>query len=214
MKSIMDGQETHELGLFPLGLVALPGELIPLHIFEPRYRALIADCALASAPFTIALATEDGIAATGCTVRLDGLIRRFADGRMNIVVRGDRRVTIGAQTAGRPYLTAMVTALPDDSEPAPDPAAGQAVRDRFARLTESIAGSAAPAPETEGVPLSFAVAGALDLDASLKQGLLELRTESLRLEEVTRILDAAIAGLDRAAVAEARAQTNGKVTLE
>ena len=213
MKS-MDGPEPQELGLFPLGLVALPGELVPLHIFEPRYRALVADCALASTPFTIALASEEGVAAIGCTVRLDGLIRRFADGRMNIVVRGAHRVAIGDQTAGRPYLTAMVTTLADTDAEIPAAVLRQGVHDRYRALTEKIAGAPADPPAPAGVPLSFAIAGSLDLDAPLKQGLLDIRSETGRLEEVGRILDAALAGLDRAAVAEARAHTNGKVTLE
>lgn len=209
----MDAAENRELGVFPLGLVALPGERIPLHIFEPRYRALVADCALESQPFVIALAGEESVARIGCTVRLDGVIRRFSDGRMNLVVAGVGRVEILERTEGRPYLTARVRELPDLA-PAADPALAAAVLDGFRRVTLAVAGEPREPDMHGGILLSYAVAGALELDADTKQALLETRYENERLRAVSALLDTALAGLDRSEIAAERAKSNGKVSHE
>ena len=209
----MPNPAQRDLGLFPLGMVLLPGERVPLHIFEPRYRALIADCTLASRPFVLSLATEDGVARIGCTAQPDALLRRFADGRMNIVVVGGERVEIVAQTDGELYLTARVRPLPDADETV-DPVVGAAVTERFRRLAETVAGAAREPDIAPGVPLSYAVAGALELDAVTKQRLLESRSEPERLSLVQTLLDTALDGLDRREAAAERAATNGKVTLQ
>lgn len=202
-----------DLGLFPLGTVLLPGERVPLHIFEPRYRALIADCALAAQPFVLSLAADDGVARIGCTASPDALLRRFADGRMNIVVVGGERVEIVEQTSGEPYLTARVRVVPD-LDATSDAAVAAAVTERFRRLAETVAGAPREPDVTPEVPLSYAVAGALELDPPTKQKLLELRSEPERLAIVRTLLDTALEGLDRQEVAAERASTNGKVTLQ
>jgi len=202
-----------ELGLFPLGMVLLPGERVPLHVFEPRYRALVADCTLGSRPFVLSLATEDGVARVGCTAHPETLLRRFADGRMNIIALGGERVEIVAQTDGQLYLTAQVQPLPDLDE-AVDPTVAAAVTERFRRLAETVAGAGRDPDTTAGVSLSYAVAGALELDAVTKQRLLESRSEPERLSLVQTLLDTALDGLDRREVAAERASTNGKVTLQ
>lgn len=205
---------TRELGLFPLGLVILPGERIPLHIFEPRYRALVADCALEARPFVISFATDDGVARIGCTTELDSLLRRFDDGRLNIVVEGGQRVEILEQTSGHAYVTARVQDLPDEEGDAADAELAVAVAADFGRLAEAVAGAARDPEVRDGVPLSYAVAGALELDAVTKQRLLEERSETERLTAVAELVRNALEGLDRQEVAAERAKTNGKVTLQ
>ena len=202
-----------DLGLFPLGMVLLPGERVPLHIFEARYRALFADCTLGSRLFVLSLATEDGVARVGCTANPKTLLRRFADGRMNIVVQGVERVEVVAQTDGEPYLTARVESVPDVDETV-DPVVAAAVTERFRRLAETVAGASREPDTADGVPLSYAIAGALDLDAVTKQRLLESRAEPERLSLVQSLLDTALDGLDRQEIASERASTNGKVTLQ
>ncbi len=201
------------LGLFPLGIVLLPGERVPLHIFEPRYRALVADCTLEERPFVLSLGTPNGVAKIGCTARPLTLLRRFDDGRMNLVVEGDRPVAILEQTTGALYVTARVQELVDDDEPA-DQELAESVRERFRRLSETVAGAAQEPGERDGVPLSYAVAGAIELEAVPKQQLLESRSETARLTAVVSLLDRALSGPDRQEIAAERAHTNGKVTLE
>lgn len=209
----MDDAALTDLGLFPLGLVLLPGEHVPLHIFEPRYRALIADCTLGAQPFVLSLATDDGVAKIGCTAHPNSLLRRFDDGRINLIVEGGARVEIVEQTSGEPYLTAKVRALPDLDEPV-DGEAAAAVQAQYRRLAHEVAGAAHDPAVRDDVPLSYAVAGAIELEAGVKQRLLEARSENERLGLVQAILDAAVAELDRKDVAAARAHTNGKVTLQ
>ena len=209
----MPDTDLSNLGLFPLGLVLLPGERVPLHIFEPRYRALIADCTLGARSFVLSLATDDGVAKIGCTAHPETLLRRFADGRMNLIVEGGERVEILEQTTGELYVTARVRSVADADGHADEALAGE-VTERFGRLSQAVAGAAHQPDVRPGVALSYAIAGTFELDAVPKQQLLESRSESERLTLVRSLLDTALAGLKRQDVAAERAQTNGKVTLQ
>lgn len=201
-----------DLGLFPLGLVLLPGEYAPLHLFEPRYRELLADCVLDDHPFVILQAHGDDASNIGCTARFTDLGRRFADGRLNVSVTGQRVVRVLEETSGRMYLSAWVEALGDDTaigsvEPVEE------VRSLFARLVEQVAGSSPPPLIRDDVSLSYAIAGMIEMPAEPKQDLLESRDEDVRLGMVRDILAAALDGADRERIAAARARTNGKVAL-
>lgn len=204
--------ELDDLGLFPLGLVLLPGERAPLHLFEPRYRQLMADCVLDDRPFVI-LQDHGGTASPiGCTARFVGLGRRFADGRMNVTVSGGRVVRVLEETSGRMYLSAWVEDVRDEAPDAPDTARAE-VRELFERLVAEIAGAGTPPPIRDDVPLSYAIAGMIEMPAEPKQDLLECRDEEVRLGMVRDILSSALEGADRERIAAARARTNGKVAL-
>jgi ATP-dependent Lon protease len=202
--------EPRDLGLFPLGLVLLPGERVPLHIFEPRYRQLVADCTLEDRPFVLVLADEEDVARVGCAARFEELVRRFEDGRLNVIVAGVDPVEILEETSGHLYLSALVRSCEDLPEPA-DAALADEVRELFRTASEKITGSSREPVTADGVPLSYAVAGSLELDADVKQALLEERSEAERLARVRGILSVALEGMDRATVAALRAQSNGKV---
>ncbi len=204
--------ELDDLGLFPLGLVLLPGERAPLHLFEPRYRSLLADCVLDDRPFVIMQAHGEGAPAIGCTARFTGLGRRFADGRMNVSVVGERVVRLLEETSGRLYFTAWVEGVDDDSDVGSDERITE-VHDLFQRLVNEIAPTAPPPPIRDDIPLSYAVAGMIEMPVEPKQDLLECRDEDLRLGMVCAILSAALDGADRERIAAARARTNGKVAL-
>src|SRR5215216_7916900 len=79
-----------ELPIFELPMVILPGELLPLHIFEERYKRMIGHCLDSAEPFGIVFRDEEGTAhRIGCTARVTEVLERFDDGRMNIVVTGE-----------------------------------------------------------------------------------------------------------------------------
>lgn len=200
-----------DLGLFPLQLVLLPGERVPLHIFEARYRALVADCVLGDTPFVMALAHEDGVATIGCTARVDRLIRRHADGRMEIFILGLERVEILDETDGRMYFSALVRDVADEVPSPATPALADEVLARFRELAEQVAGAPTLPNAPEGTPISYAVAGAVELPVEAKQELLEMLDETARLEEVLELLSDAQAAVDREKIAAERAQRNGKV---
>jgi Lon protease-like protein len=198
-----------DLGLFPLDLVVLPGEQLALHLFEPRYRQLYADCVLEDRPFVIVRAGATGTADVGCATRFATLVRRFADGRLNVIAVGEEPVRLVEETEGHLYFSAAVEPLVDVPS-APDEELVARVLRRYRRLA-GLAPDAAPRVP-EGVPLSYAVAGTLDLGPGPKQVLLESRDEEERLTLLARLLDAAAGQARHARLAAERAQGNGKVS--
>src|ERR687888_505646 len=83
--------EGFELPIFELPVVILPGELLPLHIFEERYKRMIGHCLENAEPFGIVFRDEGGNAhRIGCMARVTEVLERFEDGRMNVVVAGER----------------------------------------------------------------------------------------------------------------------------
>jgi len=198
-----------DLGLFPLDLVLLPGERIPLHLFEPRYRQLYADCVLEDSPFVIVQTGPTGTADVGCSARFESLVRRFEDGRLNVIVTGVDPVRVVEETEGRLYFSAQVEPLGDDPG---DPPAGlvERVLTRYRALAGLEPG--APSGLPEGVPRSYAIAGRFELPAGPKQELLESRSETRRLELVAGLLDTVDREMEHARIAAGRAATNGRVS--
>lgn len=199
--------EPLDLGLFPLDLVALPGERIPLHVFEPRYRQLFADCTLEDRPFVIVRSGPTGTADVGCACVFDSLVRRFEDGRLHVVVRGTEPVRVIEETEGHLYFSALVEPLADEPGEVPEALREEVLR-RFRALLAEGGEERSLDPE---VPLSYAVAGALELPADAKQELLETRVEERRLEALRDVLGATERGAAHVALAAERAVTNGKV---
>lgn len=198
-----------DLGLFPLDLVLLPGEKAPLHLFEPRYRQLYADCTLEDVPFVVVHGGLTGTAEVGCSARFESLIRRFEDGRLNVIVQGVTPVRLVEETEGRLYFSALVEEL-EDASAAPDPALVEDVLTRFRALAGLGEDGMPEAPD--GVPLSYAVAGVFELPLDAKQRLLESRDEAERLAMVADLLAAVDKEMEHARMAAHRAGTNGKVS--
>ena len=123
-----------ELGLFPLPLVLVPTERIPLHIFEPRYRELIAQCIEEGEEFGLVLATGDGaVHEIGTRAAVSQVLEELPDGRMNVVVEGGERFRLVELTSGRPFATAVVEDVYDDDDPPEDADTARAL-DLFGRL--------------------------------------------------------------------------------
>lgn len=203
--------ETRDLGLFPLDLVLLPGEFSGLHLFEPRYRALLADSVLDDVPFVLGRPDPDSGTRIACSARFHRLERRYEDGRMDVLVRGESPVEVGEETDGRLYFSALATTAEDDGA-TPSAAQVAAAREAYDAFVGEVADQEEhPEPATD-VPLSFALAGTLDLAVEPKQKLLDSRSEPERLTQLTAILRAAREGVLRAQTAAERAPTNGKVS--
>ena len=79
-----------KLRLFPLGIVAFPSKVIPLHIFEERYKKLINECIDQKSEFGVIYQNNKGLAKLGCTVSVNKLVNRYPDGRMDIVSVGNK----------------------------------------------------------------------------------------------------------------------------
>ena len=199
-----------QMGLFPLDMVILPGEPAGMHLFEPRYRQLFADCSLEDRPFVLVRQVDEHQSPIGCTARFETVEKRFADGRLSVVVRGIEPVEIGDETDGSLYFTALVTPVEDELE-----AEHQDLRESAAAayraFTEAAIGETREPPTPEGIPASYAMAGTIDLSNDAKQKMLETRRESERLKQLISLIHDATQGADQARIAAERAPTNGKV---
>lgn len=198
-----------ELGLFPLGLVLLPTEQIPLHIFEDRYQELIGECLAEEREFGLIYADEDGLRDLGTRAAVIEVLERFDDGRLNIVVEGRERFRLVELTEGRSFQTGVVEAVDDEPDPA-DPADEERALELFRRLVE-LTGAEVGAPERDAAPLSFALAGRFEFAAELKQRLLTLRSERERVAMLIEVLEGAAVAVEREQEIAGRAASNGKV---
>jgi Lon protease-like protein len=187
------------LPIFPLELVLLPGVPLPLHIFEPRYKEMIAECLEQKKPFGVVRASSDGVADIGCTAEIMSVTKKYDDGRMDILTRGVERFEVIEVNEDRAFLQAEISVVED--EPG-KPGAGmvtQAVR-LHAEIAK-LAGTEPSGPDEHASNLSFLLAGSLPLDLDFKQSLLSTPSEAKRLEAVVGYLEAILPGLRRASKA-------------
>jgi Lon protease-like protein len=196
-----------EIGLFPLGLVLLPTEQVPLHIFEPRYRELIAECLDAGEPFGLVFADDDGLRHVGTLASVVEVTDRFEDGRLNVVVEGGERFRLVELTEGRSFHTGTIEPIGDLEDP-PTPDEVERALTVFSRLVE-LTGAEVEAPEVEGEQPSFAIAARFELAPELKLEMLEQTSERERLVRLCEILETAAASVERQREIAALAQTNG-----
>lgn len=173
------------LPLFPLEVVLLPGATLPLHIFEERYKEMIAAVMAEDGEFRVVLARDKGILRTGCTASIIEVTRRYEDGRLDILTEGERRFEIEELDTELDYLRADVTFFEDDDEtPAKEEIADRAIElylhyARLAGLEEE------ETPDREDAPLSFLL-GRISPDLDFRQMLLGMRSEAERMEAVVR----------------------------
>jgi Lon protease-like protein len=195
--------------LFPLGLVALPGELIPLHIFEERYKTMMNACLQSEREFGILWLSDEGLRENGCACAIERVLERLDDGRMNILIRGTRPFRVLERREHLPYPAGTIEFLDDREETLDETlrAAAHAVyADLVKRATDRDSDTASLV--TMG---AYAMAATVDFGLDAKQGLLDLRSENARLRLVTRLFRAALKRLDFVDRAQARARSNGKV---
>ena len=157
-----------ELGLFPLGIVLLPTERVPLHIFEPRYRELIGECIEGEHEFGLVFADEDGVRELGTRARVDEVLEQFDDGRMNIVVEGGERFSVERLTQGRSFMTAVVAPVEDDGVEAEAAAVARATAS-FRALAVAAEAEAGDLDES-AEQLSFALAAQVELAPEIEAG--------------------------------------------
>jgi ATP-dependent Lon protease len=199
------------LGLFPLGLVLLPGELLPLHVFEERYKRLIGESRRTGEVFGIVLRHEDSVAECGCTAEVTEVLEEFDDGRLNIVVRGRDRFRLHElldPDDEDDYLRARVTYFEDDDPDAPARMT-QRAETLYRRLLE-VADVEPAAGAGEGAEASFRMAGTIDFGLSIKQQLLESLSESERLEQLIGLMSSLVPRLELRKEREEAIRGNGK----
>jgi Lon protease-like protein len=203
------GQPEERFPLFPLGLVLLPTEVVPLHIFEERYKLMIGRCIEEEIEFGIVWLAEGGLREVGCSASVTEVLERMEDGRMNVLVRGERPFQLERRIEDMPYPAGDVEFL-DDDPAEPDDEVADGARESYAALVEQVTGER-PDGEALAELSAYGRAATIELSPEPKQALLEERSEDARLRVVGELFGLARARLAKAEEAQESAQSNGKV---
>ena len=179
--------------LFPLGAVLLPGLPLPLHIFEERYKQMIGECLEREEVFGMVAYTGSQIKSVGCTARVTDVLKRYDDGRLDIMTVGERRFVISEQEESKPYLQGWVEFFDDEEEDLGDrdrelALKGLILHDELSRLLGSTAthdGSGA----MELQEISFVLAGSQGFSLEEKQAFSEMTSTRERLSKAVPALE-------------------------
>ena len=203
-----------EVPIFELPVVILPGELLPLHIFEERYKRMIGHCLETAQPFGVVFRDEEGNAhRIGCTARVTEVLERFDDGRMNIVVTGERPFRVLERFEGADYPAGEVEPIPPEDEAnEEDPEAADIARQAFIELVKRVSGEQPDELDIEGED-AYGIASRVELPTETKQALLEQRSEPARMRMLGNALRALVAAVARSSEIAERAKLNGKVIV-
>jgi ATP-dependent Lon protease len=196
--------------LFPLNVVLLPGADLPLHIFEPRYRAMVKQCLADKSEFGVLLALPNGVARVGCTAEIIEVVKRYNDGRMDILTVGREPFRV-VQLYDETQLPEGDVDYLEDRETGTNAALRQQLIELYETchtlIFEDYPKNAEDGRET---PLSFVVAATLPMDLLWKQQILELRSEIDRQERLVGYLREWAPHLQKAGVMRERAGGNGQ----
>ncbi len=196
------------LPIFPLPLVLFPGIVLPLHIFEPRYKEMIGECLAHSSVFGIIHAKQEEMAEIGCSAKILDVSKRYEDGRLDIVTQGMRRFEVLRVNEERSFLRAEVSYFDDEG----GDAAGDARKQLLGLHRQLLALSGEQNPETpaeDSPALAFEVAAKVPLDLEFKQSLLAIRSEGERIATLIAYYEALIPKVSRALHIRTKAGGNG-----
>jgi Lon protease-like protein len=183
------GEVLDRFPLFPLGIVLLPEEVVPLHIFEERYKLMVSDCLEQEREFGIVWLSDSGLRDIGCVAAISELLETLDDGRMNILVRGTRPFRLLRRIEDLPYPAGEIELVERLTESRPDDA-----------QLESLG--------------AYGIAATIDFAHDAKQSLLESRSEDERLSLLSELIGAAMKRVDYVERAGERAKSNGKIRFQ
>jgi Lon protease-like protein len=195
--------------LFPLGIVALPSESVPLHIFEDRYRTMIERCLRERREFGILWLSDEELKPIGCACTIEEVLDRDEDGHMNILARGTRPFRLLERQDDLPYPAGVVEFL-EEQDDETDPEAAHVARELYAELVVQATDKTLSTEELEALD-AYRMAATVEFGSDAKQELLELRSETARMQLLTMLFRAAIKRLELVERAQTRARSNGKV---
>lgn len=197
---------SEQVPIFELGLAIVPGEQVPLHIFEQRYRLMMAHCLEDGVPFGIVFRDDAGARSVGCTADVTEVVERYEDGRMDIVVTGADPFRVLDRFEADDWPAAQVDFIPLEVATPENAEELGAVRAAFAELLEAVG---AKKERAEAAETAFAVAAQIEMPPGEKQALLEVADERDRLLALEGSLRRLIAGLKKTRRLGERAKTNG-----
>ncbi len=196
------------LPLFPLGIVLLPGEPVPLHIFEPRYKEMVRVCIDGDRPFGIVYASEERVADVGCSARIERVAARYDDGRLDIVAVGEERFRVDEIHRDLVYLSAQVEPV-EDGDSSDDPGARESAIARHLKLLEMAGEAPQPGRYDQSLPVSYVIGRNAGLDLADKQRLLEMDREADRIRFLADHLGGLLIRLKKAREFRDRARGDG-----
>lgn len=214
------------LPIFPLPVILLPGEVIPLHIFEDRYRKMLDDVQAGNKLFGLSYFGVDDPTPVkpapghmGCAAEIRD-VQTLEDGRSNIIIGGVIRYRMeGYVDSDEPYYvgeTEFFEDIPDqDGEIEEVEALGKEVTDLFTRVANAahnISGERTPLPdlpEIDPQALSFMISAAFNFEDSVKLELMETRSTRFRLEKLRSVLNDAVTRIEETANIHKISKTNG-----
>lgn len=175
------------LPLFPLPLVIFPRTRLPLHIFEERYKEMIGNAIRDESEFGIVLAKDEGIVNAGCTVKVEKVLERYPDGRMDILTVGQRRFEILRLNEEKDYLRGEVDYFDDEKEETPAAELRDQALSHYRALSRLASARSHSEPNFRDPQLSFQLAQAVP-DLDFLHALLRHRSEVARLKELNHYL--------------------------
>jgi Lon protease-like protein len=199
--------------LFPLPLVVCPTEPLPLHIFEERYKAMIAACRSLdgvnrSKPFGVSLAYNNKLYPVGCTVEIDEIVNEYDDGRLDIITSGVTRYRMSELYKEKPYMQAAVEFF-DDEDSGVDFGLRQRAVALHLKLNELVSGELTIEDMDETDRASFRIVHSAGFDVQQKQKLLEMTSENERLEYIVEHFERVIPEIEHAEEIKRRVRSNG-----
>ena len=213
------GETVDRFPLFPLGIVLLPSEVVPLHIFEERYKKMIGECLESDTEFGIVWLSDDGLREVGCTARVTQVLAEMDDGRMNILVAGGRAFTLMRRIDDMAYPAGEVVMLDDEVDADDDTEAEAAelelaseAHERYADLVEQVTDERPAADDLEDLD-AYGMAATIEFDAGSKQELLELRSERERLAYVRDLFSTTMKRIAQSEEAGELARSNGRIHI-
>jgi Lon protease-like protein len=196
------------LPLFPLDVVLFPGAPLPLHIFEPRYKELVAECLQHQRPFGMVRVKKDSLAEIGCSAVILNVAKKYPDGRLDISTEGKQRFHILHVNQDRSFLQGEVGFF--DDEPSQVAKADQATLIKLHEQLFEVLGQQVEI-NPESASLSFQLAHELPVDLDFKQAILEMKSEAERIDTLIEYYRTTIPKVEQTLRTRARASGNGHV---
>lgn len=194
--------------VFPLGLVLYPKELLPLHIFEERYREMIAFCLDEEASFGVLLMQEGKMADVGCEAKIDRVVTTYEDGRMDIIVEGTQRFRVRELQSTKSYMTATIDEIREPDEPVKVDTRERVITQHM-RLLELAGRKVRPTIYQNLDGISFFIAHNVGLSFEQKQKVLEMLTENERIVYLATHLESLIPKVEQYEDVRKKVQSNG-----
>ena len=202
----MEPETPTEVPIFELGLVIVPGEQVPLHIFEGRYQRMMSHCEEQEAPFGIVFGDAAGARSIGCTALISTVAERYDDGRSDVIVTGEAPFRVLDRFEASDWPAAQVSMIEVDE---PTLETREELRDARAAFAELLEAVGAQAERAEAAPNAYAIAAQIEMPPAEKQALLEADDERERLVKLEASLRKLLAGLKKSKELGERAKTNG-----